>query len=255
MTLQLEGKTALVTGASRGIGSAIARQLARDGALVAVHYGRSRAAAEDVVAGIVDSGGQAFAVAAEFAKVSNVAQLFEEVDDAFAERTGNRGLDVLINNAGMGSHGRIDMTSEAAYDEVFAINVKSLFFCLQYAIPRLRDGGRVVNISSLSSRGAMPNLAAYAASKTAVNSLTQSAAAQLGARGITVNAVAPGMVDTDLVADLKKDEALVRSIVSATAMGRIGQPDDIAGAVSLLVSPAAGWITGQIIEVSGGARI
>ena len=255
MTGHLNGKIALVTGAGRGIGSAIARRLARDGALVVVHYGRSKHAAEDVVAEIRASGGRAFALGAEFSQVSNIAGLFEELDVALTDRTGSSGLDVLINNAGMGSHGRIDATSETAFDEVFAINVKSLFFCLQYAMPRLRDGGRVVNISSLSSRGAMPNLAAYAASKTAVNSLTQSAAAQLGPRGITVNAVAPGMVDTDLVADLKKDEALVRSIVAATAMGRIGEPDDVAGAVSLLVSPSAGWITGQIIEVSGGARI
>ena len=255
MTGHLNGKIALITGAGRGIGSAIARRLARDGALVVVHYGRSKHAAEDVVAEIRASGGRAFALGAEFSQVSNIAGLFEELDVALTDRTGSSGLDVLINNAGMGSHGRIDATSETAFDEVFAINVKSLFFCLQYAMPRLRDGGRVVNISSLSSRGAMPNLAAYAASKTAVNSLTQSAAAQLGPRGITVNAVAPGMVDTDLVADLKKDEALIRSIVAATAMGRIGEPDDVADAVSLLVSPSAGWITGQIIEVSGGARI
>jgi NAD(P)-dependent dehydrogenase (short-subunit alcohol dehydrogenase family) len=255
MSESLSGKTALVTGAGRGIGRAIAEMLAADGALVAVHYGHAKEAAEDVVARIIAAGGQAFAIGADLARVANIADLFDRLASEWTQRTGSPALDILINNAGAGSHGRIDQTTEEAFDAVFNINVKSLFFCLQHGIPRLRDGGRVINVSSLSSRGAMPALAAYAATKTAVNSLTKSAAAQLGPRGITVNAVAPGMVDTDLVAELKKDAAMVRAVISQTALGRIGEPDDVAGAVAMLVSSRSGWITGQIIEVSGGARL
>jgi NAD(P)-dependent dehydrogenase (short-subunit alcohol dehydrogenase family) len=255
MSETLSGKTALVTGAGRGIGRAIAEMLAADGALVAVHYGYAGHAAEAAVARIIAGGGQAFAIGADLASIANIADLFARLDGELEQRTGSAGLDILINNAGAGSHGRIDQTAEEAFDMVFNINVKSLFFCLQYGIPRLRDGGRVINLSSLSSRGAMPGLAAYAATKAAVNSLTKSAAAQLGPRGITVNALAPGMVDTDLVADLKKDAAMVRAVIAQTALGRIGQPDDVAGAVAMLVSPRSGWITGQIIEVSGGARL
>lgn len=255
MTKVLNGKTALVTGAGRGIGKAIALQLAADGALVAVHYGHAEAAAEAVVAEIVAAGGRAFAIGADLLSISNIASLFNKLDASLIEHTGSRDLDILVNNAGAGAQCSIDQTTEEQFDFVFNINVKSLLFCMQHAMPRLRDGGRVINISSLSSRGAVPGLAAYAASKAAMNSLTISAAAQLGPRGITVNAVAPGMVDTDMTTELQKNEALVSMVIAQTAMRRIGRVDDISGVVAMLAAPASGWVTGQVIEATGGARM
>lgn len=250
----LIGKTALVTGASRGIGRAIARRLAGDGALVAVHYGSNQAAAEATVAEIEHAGGVAFAVGADLTSLNQITDVFQKLDAELTRRTGAAGIDILVNNAGIGLVGTVDETSEEVFDRQFDINVKGLFFVTQQAVPRLREGGRVINISSLVALRAYPECAAYAASKGAINNLTMAFSAQLAARGITVNAVAPGLTETDFVTDYLKDEAYVRTVTATTVSGRIGQPNDIAGLVACLVSPDGGWVTGQIIYATGGQQ-
>lgn len=250
----LIGKTALVTGASRGIGRAIALRLAKEGALVAVHYGNNCAAAESAVAEITALGGQAFAIKADLSSLRDIYCLFNGLDAELTRRTGAVRFDILVNNAGIGLVGRVDDTTEEMFDRQFDINVKGLFFVTQQAASRLRDGGRVINISSLVALRAYPDCAAYAATKGAVNNLTMAFAGQFAARGITVNAVAPGMTATDFVAEYLKDETYLQMIRSATVHGRIGEPNDIAGIVACLVSPDAGWVTGQIVYATGGQQ-
>jgi NAD(P)-dependent dehydrogenase (short-subunit alcohol dehydrogenase family) len=255
MTKLHEGKTALVTGAGRGIGRAIAMRLARDGALVAVHYGNSKGAAEEVVASIEKEGGKAFAVQCDVRSVAAIEAMFGVLDNEFQARAGTDKIDILVNNAGVGGAASFEETTEEQFDLLFDTNIKGLFFVSKYAIPRLRDGGKVVNISSTSTRGAMAPLPAYAASKSPINSITLSMAQLLGPRKITVNAILPGLVETDLTAELRANPAALVASVKACVFGRAGQPDDIAGAVAAIISPDSGWITGQIIEVSGGARL
>ncbi|MGE0387113.1 MAG: SDR family oxidoreductase [Gammaproteobacteria bacterium] len=251
----LADKIALVTGASRGIGRAIAMRLARDGALVAVHYGASGDAAGEVVDAIRAGGGRAFALQADLARVDAIRAMFDTLDAELA-RQGSRGvIDILVNNAGIGLSASFDQTTEADFDRVFDTNVKGLFFVCQQALPRLADGGCVVNVSSLTARGAGPSFPAYAASKTAVNALTLALASHLGPRRIRVNAIMPGYTDTDFVARLKQVPGMLDTIVKQTALGRPGLPEDMANAVALLLSPDAGWITGQVIETTGGARL
>jgi NAD(P)-dependent dehydrogenase (short-subunit alcohol dehydrogenase family) len=251
----LNGKTALVTGASRGIGAAIARALAADGALVAVHYGAQREAAESVVREIESVGGQAFALGADLGVHDQIAGLFERLDRELTARTGGTGLDILINNAGRGAGGGLMQTTEADFDAVIGLNLKGLFFVTQFAGPRLRDEGRIINITSASARGAAAPRAIYSASKYAANGLTLSMAQEFAPRRITVNALAPGAVATDLINEARKDPAFERGVIAMTAFRRLGEPEDIAGVVRLLVSPEAGWITGQVIEASGGLRL
>lgn len=250
----LAGKTALVTGASRGIGRAIALRLARDGALVAVHYGTNRPAAEATVADIERAGGRAFAVGADLASLSEIAHLFKELDEELTRLTGAAEFDILVNNAGIGLVGAVDDTTEETFDRQFDINVKGLFFVTKNAVSRLRDGGRMINISSLVASRPYPDCAAYAATKGAVNNLTMAFSAQLAPRGITVNAVAPGLTATDFVSDYLKDENYVRMVKSTTVFGRLGQAEDIAGIVACLVSSDAGWVTGQTIYATGGQQ-
>jgi 3-oxoacyl-[acyl-carrier protein] reductase len=255
-TKKLGGRTALVTGAGRGIGKAVALRLGRDGATVAVHFGQSRAGAEAVVREIVADGGHAFCLQADLRSIAAITTLFDELDSAFISRCGSPQLDILVNNAGVGTGmTSIGDTSEEIYDYLFDVNTKSLFFVTRQAIPRLCDGGHVINISSMATRGAMPALAAYAASKAPINSLTLSFAAALGPRKISVNAILPGLVETDLTTQLTQNPSMMQAFLAQVAFSRIGQPADIANAVALLVSPDAGWITGQLIEVSGGARL
>lgn len=251
-----EGKTALVTGASRGIGAATAQRIAAEGALVAVHYGANRQMADDVVAAIVASGGSAFAVGADLASVSEIAALFETLDAEFTRRTGSTGLDILVCNAGIGGAGSsFAEATEEVFDALFDTNVRGMFFVTQQAIPRLREDGRVVCIGSLSARGASPERVLYSASKHFVNNLVPSLAKELGARRITVNAISPGAVDTDLIAGLKSVSGMVDALVQATPFARLGTPADIAGAIMMLLGPDARWVTGQVIEAAGGLRL
>ena len=244
----LAGKTALVTGASRGIGRAIARRLAADGALVAVHYANSQAAATETVAAIQADGGRAFPVRAELGTDGDVDTLFAGLE---AGLSGQR-LDILVNNAAARAAAFIEQATPKEFDRMFAVNVRAPLFIIQRALPLLRDGARIINISSSDTRVALPLELAYAMTKGAVNVMSQTLANALGARGITVNAVAPGPTDTDMTAFLRDNPEVQAATASATALGRVGQPADIADAVAFLASDDARWITGQLLDVTGG---
>lgn len=247
----LTGKTALVTGASRGIGCGIAKRLAADGALVAVHFGRDESAAKRTVAEVIRAGGAAFAVQADIASVQQISKMFEVIDEELLQRCGANGLDILVNNAGVAIPGFIQDFSETNYDLQLETNLKGPFFVTQQALQRIRDNGRIINISSGTARRANPGVVAYAAAKAALNYLTVALAAQLGSRGITVNAVAPGLTDTDMASGIM-DSPVARRTLENTALGRIGQVSDIDAVVAFLASSEACWITGEVIHATGG---
>lgn len=246
--------SALVTGASGGLGREIAARLARDGMLVIAHYGRDAAGADETVSRIEAAGGRAVALGADLADLDAIGALFDGVGSALAEH-GIGSLDVLVNNAGVGGGGAIANVDEAAFDRLFDTNVKGTFFVTQHALERLSDGASIVNISSMVSRAAYPGSIAYGMSKAALNAFTVSLAAALGARGITVNAIAPGATETPFIRAVMDDRARVESIVAGTPLGRLGRPDDISGVVSFLASEDGAWVTGQIIEASGGMHL
>jgi len=248
-------KVALVTGASRGIGRAIALRLASDGALVVVHYGRNQKAARATVREIEKKGGKAFPVQADLSTLEGVGALFEAMDKGLQDLLGRREFDILVNNAGVGLGGSIEETTEPDFDELVAVNLKAPFFIMQQALPRLRDGGRIINISSATSRMAFPDEIAYAMTKAALNSITFSLAKQLAPRGITVNVVAPGITDTDFQADWFRDPKAREFAASVAALGRLGLPEDIADVVAFLASPDARWITGAFIDATGGSLL
>ncbi|MGW0917006.1 SDR family oxidoreductase [Streptomyces sp. NPDC002784] len=253
-TARHEGKTALVTGGSRGIGRAISRRLAREGALVAVHYGHDRTAAERTVKEIDADGGRAFPVHAELGVPGDADTLWSAFDAALAERDAPAGLDILVNNAGITVPRPLAQVTEADYDRVFAINTKAPFFIIQRCLDRLRDGGRIVNISSVATRVAFPAIVSYTMTKAALDYLTLSLAQELGPRGITVNAVAPGYTETEINPTLAVPE-IRRRYSEASTFGRLGDPVDIADVVSFVASDDARWVTGQWIDASGGAHL
>ena len=254
MSKQLEGKVALVTGGSRGIGRAISLALAADGAIVGVHYGRNRAEADKVVGDIKAKGGDAFAVGADLTAVGAADSLFKQFDAEAAKRSGAAKFDILINNAGTGHMVDFANTTEAQLEEVYAVNFRSLFFITQKALTRLMDGGRVISISSIVARTPIPSLAAYSALKPALDNLTRTLAVELGGRNITVNSVAPGNIQTELNSfeGTGDHEAWV---LSKQALKRVGRPDDVADVVAFLAGPKARWITGETIEVGGGSGL
>jgi len=238
----LAGKTALVTGGSRGIGRAIVQRLTRDGAEVVFSFIHHETAASAVVAA---AGGRAHAVRADLALVADVRRLFDQ-----AERLVG-GLDILVNNAGVVTTGLVATAAEEDYDRVMAVNAKGAFFALQEAARRLRDGGRIVNVSTAKTALPSRGVAIYAASKAAVEQFTLVAARELGGRGITVNTVSPGAADTEMLRAANPPEAIER-FKAATPLGRLGQPADIADVVAFLVSPDARWLTGQHLRAAGG---
>jgi 3-oxoacyl-[acyl-carrier protein] reductase len=248
----LTGKTALVTGASRGMGRAVALRLAADGALVAVHYGANGDAAAQTVSAIEEAGGRAFAVGAVLGVDGDVDALTAQLTEALRGQP----LDVLVNNAACGNletlfAGSIDRLTPTQFDEVFAVNAKAPFFLVQALLPVLRDGGRIVNISSPGTRMALPDQIAYAMSKGALEVMGRTLANALGARGITVNTVMPGATDTGINDALRAPETRA-AITAGTALGRIGRPADIADTVAFLASDDARWITGNVVDVTGG---
>lgn len=254
MSKPLSNKIALVTGASRGIGRAISLSLAADGALVAVHYGKSKAAADAVVADIKAAGGDAFAIGADLAAKGAADKLFVELDRELKARTGDTKFDILVNNAGIAPFVGFSDTSEAQLDEIFAVNVKSLFLVTQKALSRLRDGGRIISTSSAVTRVPFPDVAAYSMLKAPLDNLTKSLAVQLGPRAITVNAVAPGVIATDMAEFVQSDDGKAFTL-SKQALKRIGQGDDVADVVSFLAGPKSRWVTGHVIDVSGGSAL
>jgi 3-oxoacyl-[acyl-carrier protein] reductase len=251
----LEGKVALVTGASRGIGRAIAVRLGRDGALVGVHYARNKNSADATVKEIEAAGGAAFSIGVELGTLASVEQLFKLLDAELTKRKGSNQFDILVNNAGVAPDSSVETATEAVYDEVFALNAKVPFFVSQKALPRLKEGGRIINVSSAVTRIAFPEKAAYAMTKGALNILTLELAKTLGSRNITVNTLAPGFTDTDMAADILSNPQGLEFAKSVSAFNRVGRPDDIADAAAFLASHDGRWVTGQYLDATGGARL
>lgn len=252
----LSGKTALVTGGSRGIGRAIAERLGRDGALVAVHYGGNATAAAETVAAIEAAGGTAFALGERLGVDGDADRLLAQLDAELERRTGSTRLDVVVNNAAIAPQGGLAETTPDLYDELFAVNVRAPFFVAQGAAERMGEGGRIVSISSGVTRQAWPNLLAYAMTKAAVETFTNTLAKELAPRGITVNAVAPGLVDTDMNAGwLRVSEESRAQAAAASAFGRVGAPEDVADVVAFVASDDARWVTGQTLDATGGSLL
>ncbi|MDH2430886.1 SDR family oxidoreductase [Sphaerisporangium sp. TRM90804] len=244
----LTARTALVTGASRGIGQEIAARLAAKGAMVVVHFGTDEDGAAATVERIERAGGTALAVGAELGVDGDVETLFAGVEAGLAGRP----LDILVNNAAAAPAGPLGATTPAQFDRLFAVNVRAPYFIIQRALPLLRDGGRIVTISSVATRMANPAQTSFAMTKGAVETMSLTLANQLGARGITVNAVAPGATRTAANGPAFQAPGLAELIAATTALGRLGAPGDVADVVAFLASDAARWITGQVIDASGG---
>ena len=236
---------AIVTGASRGIGAAIAQRLARDGFAVAVNYAAGAAQAAALVAELKAAGATAIAVRADVSRADDVRRMFEITEQQLGK------VDVLVNNAGVLKTVPLADTSDALYDQAFDINVRGTFNTLREAAARLNDGGRIVNFSSTALALNMPGYAVYNATKAAVESFTHVFAKELRGRGITVNAVAPGPIATSLFLDGKTEEQ-IQAFARMPPLQRLGQPEDIASVVAFLASPDAGWVNGQILRANGG---
>ncbi|MCK1816072.1 SDR family oxidoreductase [Streptomyces sp. XM4011] len=245
---ELTGRTALVTGASRGIGQAIATRLAAGGALVLVHFGTDENGAATTVEAIERAGGTALAVRAELGVDGDVETLFAGVEAALAGRP----LDILVNNAAAAPAGPLGATTRAEFDHLFAVNVRAPYFIIEHALPLLREGGRIITLSSVATRMANPAQTSFAMTKGAIDTMTRTLAGQLGPRRITVNAVAPGATRTAANAAVFDAPGLTEQITGMTALDRLGGPDDVADVVAFLASDAARWITGQVIDASGG---
>lgn len=250
----LNNKTALVTGASRGIGRAIALRFAAEGALVAVHYGKSENEANAVVSEIEAAGGKAFTVQADIASVSSIGALFTKLDAELTQRTGSEKFDILVNNAGVAQMIPFEETTEEQFNYHFDVNVKGLFFTTQKAFPRLRDNGRIINVSSVVAKKAFPGITAYASTKGAVDTFSLQIAPLAAERGITVNILAPGAIDTEMNPWLQSAEGQ-EMVLGFQAIKRVGKATDIANAALLIASDDSAWMTANTITASGGSNI
>ncbi|MGH2341010.1 SDR family NAD(P)-dependent oxidoreductase [Segnochrobactraceae bacterium EtOH-i3] len=246
-------KIALITGGSRGLGRATAVHLARAGVDSVLTYQSNRAAAEATVAEITALGRKAVALPLDTGVVASFPAFVTAFQAALTETWGQTQFDFLVNNAGIGIHASFADTREDDFDRLVNIHLKGVFFLTQALLPVIADGGRIVNLSSGLTRFALPGYAAYAAMKGAVEVLTRYQAKELGARGIAVNTLAPGAIETDFGGGQVRDTPAINAAIAAqTALGRVGLPDDIGGAIASLLTGGTGWITGQRIEVSGG---
>ncbi|MBL6615742.1 MAG: SDR family oxidoreductase [Reyranella sp.] len=245
----LSGKSALVTGASRGMGRAGALALAAEGAQVLVHYSSGAKEAESVANDIRDAGGKADVVAADLAQPDGPHKLASRVRAVVGDR-----LDILVANAGISKAATIEQTTVEDFDRLFAVNLRAPFFLVQQLLPILSNGASVVLLSSLAARAAVGTIAAYAATKGGVDTLVKHFAAALGARGIRVNAVAPGVVATDMSSFTKTDAGREYTL-GLQALKRLAQPDDIGGVIAFLASEDARWISGHTLRVDGGSKL
>ena len=240
-----EIRTAIVTGASKGIGAAIAKQLAADGFQIVVNYSSSSEEAGDVVAGIAAAGGRAIAVRADVADAAAVAALFDRAEAEFGK------VDVLVNNAGISKFSPLAEVSDEDFRQQVAVNLTGTFNGMREGARRVRDGGRIINLSTSIIGHYSPGNSVYAATKAAVEAMTHILAKELGPRGVTVNAVAPGPIATELLFK-GRSEALIQRLINDIPLGRLGLPEDIAQIVSFLAGPQSGWVNGQIIRANGG---
>jgi len=244
MTQPLAGKVALVTGGSRGIGAAVAKRLAKEGAAVAITYSKSKKPADEVVAQITKSGGRAVAIRADAAEVEAVVKAVATTVSQLG------GLDILVNNAGIGAGGTLEKTTLKDLEKLWAVNVRSVYVAIQAASKHLGQGGRIINVGScLGERVGFPGVAPYAMTKSALRSLTQGLARELGPRGITVNNIQPGPIDTDLNPDQGKTADMLRAM---TSLKRYGHVDEVASMVAYLAGPDASYVTGANLTVDGG---
>ena len=241
----LAGKVAIVTGASRGIGSEIAKQLAGLGAKVTVNYANSSEKAAKVVEEINQAGGTAIAIQADVSHVKDVERLFSETITQFGK------VDILINNAGVILYKLLSEVTEEEFDRLFAINVKGTYFACQQAMKFMEDKGRIVNFSTSVAGVIFPTYSVYAATKGAVEQITRQLAKEFGPKKITINAVAPGPVNTELFT-VGKTTQQIETLKQMNAFGRLGEPEDIANVIEFLVSDKAQWVTGQTLRVNGG---
>lgn len=241
----LSGKVAVVTGSSRGIGREIAEKLARSGAKVVINYSSRSAQAEEVVAGIKSNGGEAIAIKADIGNIAELANLLEETAKAFGK------VDILVNNGGIMITKPLDAITEEDFDKQFNINVKGTFFAIQHAVKHMGQGGRIINFSTSVAGVMFPTYSVYAGTKGAVEQFTRQLAKELGPKGITINTVAPGPVNTELFTTGKTEEQ-IKGVGSMNAFGRLGEPEDIADVVTFLAGEESRWITGQTIRVNGG---
>lgn len=245
MSLNLDGKVAIITGASRGIGRTIAGQLAGLGAYTVVNYSGSLEKATEVVENIIKNGSKAIAVHADISKVRDVERLFAETIAMYGK------VDILVNNAGIMVNKPIEEVTEEDFDKHFATNVKGTYFACQQAMKYMQNNGRIVNFSTSVVGSMFPAYSVYAAAKGAVEQITRQLAKEFGVKGITINAIAPGPVKTELFIK-GKTEQQIDAMSKMNSFNRLGEPEDIADVIELLVSEKAHWITGQTIRVNGG---
>lgn len=246
---KLTDKTALVTGASRGMGRAAAKRLAAEGAYVIVHYGRGAAEADAVVSEIRAAGGRADAVAADLSAPDGAALLAAKVRELVGER-----LDVLVSNAGISKAAPIGSLTVEDFDQLFAVNVRAPYFLVQQLLPVLGEGSSIILVSSLAAHAAVGELSAYAATKGAVDTLVKHFASALGLRGIRVNAIAPGVIDTEM-SSFARTDAGQDFTLGMQALKRIGHAEDVAPVVAFLASDEARWVTGDTLRVDGGSKL
>jgi len=243
------GQTALVTGASRGIGRATALRLATEGAHVIAHFGSSQEAAESLAVEVRREGGRVDLVRSDLSKPDAAQDLAAHV-----RRLGIEQLDILVSNAAVASVRTLEAQSLEEFDRLYAINVRTPYFLVQQCLPFLGEGSRVIFVSSTTARSAPVGASLYASTKGAINTLVRCLATELGPRGIRVNAVAPGAIETDMASFLKI-EAARQAVITEQALKRVGQPGDVADAIVVLASSESRWMTGQVVEVSGGTRL